>query len=42
MTGVMEVVVIIDKEEYYNDSVRFLYAPDPAFTSLSPQDIIPS
>ncbi len=39
---VMTVVVNINEDEYSNDNERFHYTPDPVFTSVSPQDVIPA
>ena len=39
---VMTVVVNIDGDEYSNDNERFMYTPDPEFTSVSPQEVIPA
>ncbi len=39
---VMTVVVNINENEYSNDNERFHYTPDPVFTSVSPQEVIPA
>ena len=37
----MTVVININEDEYSNDE-RFQYTPDPVFTSVSPQEVIPA
>ncbi len=39
---VMEVVVNINKDEYSNNTISYLYTPDPVFEAVTPHDVIPA
>ena len=39
---VMEAVVNINEDEYSNNTVSFLYTPDPVFESVVTNDVIPA